>query len=101
MTLKRIPKGEWKMGLTHVPVKIGRLGSNKLFDAMFLVDTGATDAMAPASELSRVGIEPAGKRTYSPAVDFKNMSTAWQLSALWVKSLQPISSSVLRVLSRS
>jgi len=67
MTLKRIPKGEWKMGLTHVPVKIGRLGSNKLFDAMFLVDTGATDAMAPASELSRVGIEPAGKRTYQLA----------------------------------
>ena len=55
------------MGLTHVDVKIGRLGSKELYDAKFLVDTGATDAMAPASELRRVGIEPVGKRTYQLA----------------------------------
>src|ERR1041384_409900 len=64
MTLKRIPKGEFNMGLTHVDVKIGRLGSKKLYDAKFLVDTGTKDAMAPASELRRVGIEPVGKRIY-------------------------------------
>lgn len=55
------------MGLTHVDIKIGRLGSRELYDAKFLVDTGATDAMAPASELRRVGIEPVGKRTYQLA----------------------------------
>ena len=67
MTLKRKPQGEFNMGLTHVDVKIGRLGSKELYDAKFLVDTGATDAMAPASELKRVGIEPVGKRTYQLA----------------------------------
>ncbi len=55
------------MGLTHVAVKIGRLGSRDLYDANFLVDTGAMDSMAPASELRRVGIEPVGKRTYELA----------------------------------
>ena len=55
------------MGLTHVEVKIGQFGSNNLYDAKFLVDTGAMDSMAPASELRRVGIKPAGKREYELA----------------------------------
>ncbi len=55
------------MGLTHVDVKIGNLGSNDFYDAEFLVDTGATDSMAPASELRRVGIKPVGKREYELA----------------------------------
>ena len=66
MTTK-LPQEESKMGLTHVAVKIGRLGSNDLYDAQFLVDTGALDSMAPASELKRVRIEPVGKRTYELA----------------------------------
>jgi clan AA aspartic protease len=68
MTLKRVkPQGELKMGLTHVAVKIGNLGSKNLYDAEFLVDTGAVESMAPASELRRVGVEPVGKRTYELA----------------------------------
>src|SRR5215204_3869514 len=67
MTLKRKPQGELKMGLTHVAVKIGNLSSRKLYNAEFLVDTGAVESMAPASELKRVGIEPVGKRTYELA----------------------------------
>lgn len=55
------------MGLTHVDVRIGNFGSNNLYDAKFLVDTGAMDSMAPASELRRVGIKPVGKRTYELA----------------------------------
>ena len=55
------------MGLTHVAVKIGPLGSKHFYDANFLVDTGAIDSMAPASELRRVGIEPVGKRIYELA----------------------------------
>ncbi|HSE16657.1 MAG TPA: hypothetical protein VLB46_06365 [Pyrinomonadaceae bacterium] len=67
MTLRLKPQGELKMGLTHVAVKIGQLGSNNLYDAEFLVDTGAVESMAPASELRRVGIRPVGKRTYELA----------------------------------
>ena len=65
--LKPIREGEINMGLTHVTVKIGRLNSGELYDSEFLVDTGAIDAMAPASELRRVGVQPVGKRTYELA----------------------------------
>ena len=67
MTLKLKPEGELKMGLTHVVVKIGNLGSNHLYEEEFLVDTGAIDSMAPTSKLRRVGIKPVGKRTYELA----------------------------------
>jgi predicted aspartyl protease len=68
MSLKlRTQEGELKMGLTRVAVKIGQLGSNNLYDADFLVDTGAIDSMAPASELRRVGIKPVGMRAYELA----------------------------------
>ena len=67
MTLELKSQGELKMGLTHVVVKIGNLGSDDLYDANFLVDTGAVESMAPASELRRVGIKPVGKRTYEHA----------------------------------
>ena len=52
------------MGLTRIPVKLGRIGSNETYNANFLIDTGATDSMAPASELRKIGIEPVGKRLY-------------------------------------
>jgi predicted aspartyl protease len=67
MTLELKSQGELKMGLTHVVVKIGNLGSNNLYEEDFLVDTGAMDSMAPASKLRRVGIKPVGKRTYELA----------------------------------
>jgi hypothetical protein len=31
------------------------------YEALFLVDTGATDSMAPASELLKVRIQPIGR----------------------------------------
>ena len=55
------------MGLTHVAVKLRNGDSNDAFSASFLVDTGATDSMVPASELRRIGIEPNGKKTYELA----------------------------------
>ncbi|HEY4642193.1 MAG TPA: retroviral-like aspartic protease family protein [Thermoanaerobaculia bacterium] len=56
------------MGLTYVTVALKRPGStNGGYEAVFLVDTGASDTMAPASELTRVGIERAGKLTYELA----------------------------------
>ena len=60
------------MGLTHVAVELSRINSKGendqyIYNQKFLVDTGAMDSMAPASELRKVGIEPVGKRTYELA----------------------------------
>ena len=60
------------MGLTHVAVELSRIDSNDengqyTYNAKFLVDTGAMDSMAPASELRKVGIKPVGKRLYELA----------------------------------
>jgi predicted aspartyl protease len=68
MTLKPYkPKGESILGLTHVAVTIKSAGSNDSYTANFLVDTGAMDSLAPASELKRMGIKPSGKRKYELA----------------------------------
>ena len=55
------------MGLTHVPVKVKHLASDASFTKDFLVDTGAWHAMAPAFELTRIGVEPVGTKTYELA----------------------------------
>lgn len=56
------------MGLTHVTVKLRTLGNpNGGYEAEFLVDTGATDSLAPASELRKVGIHSVGKTVYELA----------------------------------
>lgn len=57
-----------RMGLTHVTVSLKVPGSpNGGYNALFLVDTGATDSMAPASELVKAGIEPVGRTAYELA----------------------------------
>lgn len=55
------------MGLTHVAVRLLNSDSKDTFNANFLVDTGAMDSMAPASDLKKIGLEPVGKRTYELA----------------------------------
>jgi clan AA aspartic protease len=56
------------MGLTHVTVSLKAPGQNgNAYEAIFLVDTGATDSMAPASELSKAGIQAIGTTTYELA----------------------------------
>jgi clan AA aspartic protease len=58
----------FEMGLTHVTVKLRTLGNaNGDYEAEFLVDTGATDSLAPASELRKVGIGSVGKTVYELA----------------------------------
>ena len=53
------------MGLIYVPVSLRETKkSRKKYEAKFLVDTGATDSLAPASKLKKAGIEPVGKMTY-------------------------------------
>jgi clan AA aspartic protease len=56
------------MGLTHVTVTLRRPGStNGSYEAVFLVDTGATDSLAPGAELKRIGVEPVGTTAYELA----------------------------------
>ncbi len=56
------------MGLIHVTVSLRTsLKSCKRYEADFLVDTGATDCMAPGSKLRRAGIQPVGRMTYELA----------------------------------
>jgi clan AA aspartic protease len=56
------------MGLTKVTTKLtGLTDSAKSYEAVFLVDTGATDSMAPADELEKVGVRKEGKMSYELA----------------------------------
>ena len=56
------------MGLIHVTVTLrAAQKSRKKYEADFLVDTGATDSMAPASKLERAGIPRRGRMTYELA----------------------------------
>jgi clan AA aspartic protease len=56
------------MGATYVTVSIrDHKKSRKKYEALFLVDTGATDSLAPAKQLKKAGIEPVGKMTYELA----------------------------------
>lgn len=56
------------MGLIHVPVTLRSFERvDAAYEASFLVDTGATDSMAPASELRRIGVVPVGHMAYELA----------------------------------
>ncbi len=56
------------MGLIHVTVALKALGAAEdTYERTFLVDTGATDSMAPASELTRIGIAAVGTTVYELA----------------------------------
>ncbi len=56
------------MGLMHVTVTLKTPGTQaKGYEGLFLVDTGAIDSMAPASELAAAGLAPVGRSTYELA----------------------------------
>jgi clan AA aspartic protease len=55
------------MGLTYVTVTLKATGGRKKYEANFLVDTDATDSLAPAVELRKIGVKPVGKRAYELA----------------------------------
>src|SRR5713226_2615259 len=56
------------MGLIHVTVTLkASEKSRKKYETSFLVDTGATDSLAPAKELKRIGIRPRGRMAYELA----------------------------------
>ena len=54
--------------MTRVTTKITALGNGeKSYEAVFLVDTGATDSLAPAPELEKIGLRREGKMAYELA----------------------------------
>src|SRR5580692_6666034 len=56
------------MGLIHVTVTLrAAQKARKKYEAEFLVDTGATDSMAPASKLEQAGITRRGRMAYELA----------------------------------
>jgi len=56
------------MGLTHVTVALTVMGKqNGRFEAEFLVDTGATDSLAPGKQLRKIGVKPIGTTVYELA----------------------------------
>lgn len=55
-------------GLIHVMVGLRSLGSaNGKYEADFLVDTGATDSLAPTAELDKIGVQAVGRKVYELA----------------------------------
>ncbi len=56
------------MGMTHVTVTVRNPAqSERAWDGLFLVDTGATDCMIPGNRLREIGIVPQGTRSYELA----------------------------------
>jgi clan AA aspartic protease len=56
------------MGLIRVPVSLRTLeGSGGSYSADFLVDTGSTDTLVPASALRRLGVRAIDRRRYELA----------------------------------
>nr|VFK21192.1 MAG: clan AA aspartic protease, AF_0612 family [Candidatus Kentron sp. LFY] len=56
------------MGTTYVTTQVFDLaGTNRPYEAEFLVDTGSIDCMAPGEELERTGIRKERKSVYELA----------------------------------
>src|SRR5262245_18170801 len=63
-----LTNGARKIGLTHVTVTLRPLlKSRKKYREAFLVDSGATDSMAPAKHVKKAGIHSIGKMAYELA----------------------------------
>ena len=53
------------MGLTHVTVRVRNPADHsRIWEDLFLVDTGAIDSMVPSAALRSIGMEPEGQRGY-------------------------------------
>ena len=75
------------MGLTHVTVALkGFDASNGSYEADFLVDTGATDRLASALELKKIGVREVGRTAYELATgESKNIRLGSSRLPLWEK----------------
>lgn len=56
------------MGITQVTAAVRNPARpRRLWEALFLVDTGAVDCLVPGKRLRALGLKPRGKRTYELA----------------------------------
>jgi clan AA aspartic protease len=55
------------MGIIQVTVNLSRPDVPGSYETLFLVDTRATDSMAPTKDLKESGFKPVGKMTYELA----------------------------------
>ena len=56
------------MGLTKVTTKLSNPAApGQSYEALFLVDTGTTDSLAPAEELRKIGVREEGRTAYELA----------------------------------
>ena len=56
------------MGATHVTAAIRNPAEpQRVWEGLFLVDTGATDCLAPRQHLESIGLAPEGQRIYGLA----------------------------------
>ena len=56
------------MGATHVTVAIRNPAEpERVWEGLFLVDTGATDCLVPRPNLEAIGLTPKGRRAYELA----------------------------------
>ncbi len=56
------------MGITQVTVTVRNPAApEKIWEGLFLVDTGAVDCVVPGIHLREIGLEPKGKRTFELA----------------------------------
>ena len=62
------PSKEKYLGATHVTVTIHNPAEPDMtWEALFLVDTGATDSLVPRKHLDAIGLKPWGQRAYELA----------------------------------
>lgn len=73
-------QGGTSIDAPHVNVRITNPADpNGFWEGLFLVDTGATDSLAPRSALESIGLKPKGRRVYELADGSKirlDMTTA-------------------------
>ena len=56
------------MGMTHVTVTVRNPAEpDRMWESLFLVDTGSIDSLVPAHALKGIGLVAKGKRTYELA----------------------------------
>jgi clan AA aspartic protease len=56
------------MGVTHVTVAVRNPADpERVWEGLFLVDTGAADCLVPREHLESIGLKPEGQRTYGLA----------------------------------
>ena len=56
------------MGAIHITVGIRNPAQpDRVWEGLFLVDTGATDCLVPRQHMESIGIEPEGQRVYELA----------------------------------